>query len=219
MKGGVCLELQQIRQAFIDSVIRVVARVGLVKATTKAIAAEAGLNETYIYKCFSSKDELFRIAFEQEDDRFARLLRGTLPVMQRAGLTWRERAFLLWSQCWEFVLDKEEDCLFYIRYYYSAECRKYAYDRHLRCFHELAGVISASFRPETNTDMLMHQIFDTMLAFSLRVLNGEMENNEETTKWTFRQIYSFVAPNVREEVLGKAESLLHPAGIAEAFNK
>lgn len=49
----------------------------------------------------------------------------------------------------------------------------------------------------------MHQIFDTMLAFATRVLNGEMENSEATTQWTFEQIYSFVVPNVRAEVLGE----------------
>ena len=47
----------------------------------------------------------------------------------------------------------------------------------------------------------MHQIFDTMLAFATRVLNGEMENSEAMTEWTFEQIYSFVVPNVRAEVL------------------
>ena len=49
--------------------------------------------------------------------------------------------------------------------------------------------------------MLVHEIFDTMLAFATRVLNGEMENSEATTEWTFEQIYSFVVPNVRTEVL------------------
>lgn len=49
--------------------------------------------------------------------------------------------------------------------------------------------------------MLIHQIFDTMLSFAARVLGGEMENNEETAKWVFEQIYSFVIPNVKPEVL------------------
>ena len=52
------MEHQNIKQAFIDSAVRVVARDGMEKATTKAIAAEAKLNEAYIYKCFPSKDEL-----------------------------------------------------------------------------------------------------------------------------------------------------------------
>lgn len=50
-------------------------------------------------------------------------------------------------------------------------------------------------------DMLIHQVFSTMLFFASRVMNGEMENSEETITWVFEQIYSFVVPNVRAEVL------------------
>ena len=50
-------------------------------------------------------------------------------------------------------------------------------------------------------DMLIHQIFSTMLFFASRVLGGELENSEETTAWAFEQIYSFVVPNVKDEVL------------------
>ena len=44
------LEVQEMRQVFIDSAVRVVARDGMEKTTTKAIASEAKLNEAYIYK-------------------------------------------------------------------------------------------------------------------------------------------------------------------------
>lgn len=72
---------------------------------------------------------------------------------------------------------------------------------HLKHFHALIEKVRLAFKPGTNVDMLVHQIFDTMLAFATRVLNGEMENSEATTEWTFEQIYSFVVPNVRAEVL------------------
>lgn len=195
------MDQQSMKQAFIESTVHVVARDGLEKATTKAIAAEAGLNEAYIYKCFAGKDELLSEAFYREDENFARLLRDTLPVMRLPDLTWKERAFLLWKQSWEFILEKEPDLLFYLRYYYSANCRTYAYDAHLKYFQELIEKVRPAFRPGTNVDMLVHQIFDTMLAFASRVMGGEMENNEKTTGWTFEQIYSFVVPNVRDELL------------------
>ena len=54
-------------------------------------------------------------------------------------------------------------------------------------------------------DMLIHQIFSTMLFFASRVMNGELENSEEATQWAFEQIYSFVVPNVRAEVLEKED--------------
>lgn len=43
------MEVQEMRQVFIDSAVRVVARDGLEKTTTKAIASEAKLNEAYIF--------------------------------------------------------------------------------------------------------------------------------------------------------------------------
>lgn len=49
------MEVQEMRQVFIDSAVRVVARDGMEKTTTKAIASEAKLNEAYIYKCFPAK--------------------------------------------------------------------------------------------------------------------------------------------------------------------
>lgn len=51
------------KQAFIEGTVRVVARDGLDKTTTKAIATEAGLSEAYIYRCFESKEALLCAAF------------------------------------------------------------------------------------------------------------------------------------------------------------
>ena len=195
------MELQNIKQALIDSAVRVVARDGVEKATTKAIAAEAKLNEAYIYKCFPSKDELLSEAFLMEDTRFSTFLGKTLPVMRTPGLLWRERAYILWKRSWEHILGIPDDCGFYIRYYYSASCRAHAYEMHLACYKPLIERASHVFLPGTNMDMLIHQIFSTMLFFASRVLNGELENSEATTQWAFEQIYSFVVPHVKAEVL------------------
>lgn len=111
------------KQAFIESAVRVVARDGLDKATTKAIAAEADLSEAYIYRCFESKEALLCAAFHMEDVAFAYFLKQNLPVMHVQNTLWKDRAFQLWSASWRFILGKKDDCLFYLRYYYSANCR------------------------------------------------------------------------------------------------
>lgn len=200
------MEVQEMRQVFIDSAVRVVARDGLEKTTTKAIASEAKLNEAYIYKCFSGKDDLLSAALHMEDVNFANLLQKTLPVMHMPGLSWKERAYILWKRSWDFILNEPADCIFYIRYYYSASCRAHAYETHLACFKTLIEKASKSFKPGTYMDMLIHQVFSTMLFFASRVMNGEMENSEETITWAFEQIYSFVVPNVRAEVLEKEDT-------------
>ena len=89
----------------------------------------------------------------------------------------------------------------YNGYYYSANCRTYAYEEHLQCFQELFAAVEQTFKPEANVNMLLHQVFDTMLSFAARVLGGEMPDDDTTTQWAFEQIYSFVVPNVREELL------------------
>lgn len=200
-KGVSVLELIEMKQHFIKSVVRVVAKYGLEKTTTKAIAAEAKLNEAYIYKCFSGKDELLWEALHMEDVNFAVLLHETLPVMQRSDIPWKERAFILWKTCWDFILEEPDDCIFYIRYYFSACCLGSTHQSHMRDFQPIIEKTRPSFKEGTHMDMLIHQIFSTMLFFASRVMSNDLENNEATTKWTFEQIYSFIAPNVRPELL------------------
>lgn len=189
------------KQAFIEGTIRVVARDGLDKTTTKAIATEAGLREAYIYRCFESKEALLCAAFHMEDVAFAYFLKQNLVGMHIQNTPWKDRAFQLWSASWRFILGRRDDCLFYLRYYYSANCRTYAYEEHLQCFQELFAAVEQTFKPEANVNMLLHQVFDTMLSFAARVLGGEMPDDDATTQWAFEQIYSFVVPNVREELL------------------
>lgn len=198
------MEQKEIRQAFIQSAIHVVARQGLVKATTKAIAAAAGLNEAYIYKCFCGKDELLAAALWKLDEGLVRHLSETFPIMRNTTLSWKERCFILWKSSWEFILEKADECLFYLRYYYSSDFRLYARERHLQYYRALRSRTDHVFRPEADIDMIIHQIFETMLAFAAHVMAGEMENNDTTTERTFEQIYSFVAPHFRAELTAEA---------------
>ena len=80
------------------------------------------------------------------------------------------------------------------------------YDENLKYFHSLFDEIRPVFRPDTNVDMLLHQIFDTMLSFAARVLSDEIKDSEDTTKWTFEQVYSFVRPNAREDWVETVDS-------------
>lgn len=189
------------QRSIMEATIHIVAQYGLDKTTTRLIAAEAGLNEAYLYRCFKNKEDILSESFRAVDFAFVAHLHKILPVMQLAGTTWEERCFLQWRACWEFILKNPENCRFYIRYYYSANCKSYAYAAHLERYRPLIDAIRPAFRAETNVDMLLHQIFDTMLSFAERVQTGELPNNEETTQATFRQVFSFVAIHARPELV------------------
>lgn len=195
------------RQTFIRSIVRVVARDGLERATTKAISVEADLNEAYIYRCFRGKEDLLAKALNMEDVNLARLLQELLPQIDRPEVSFKQGALELWKQVWAFILEEPDDCVFYIRYYYSASFYAEAYRMHLECYQPFIDQMSRYFKPGTNMRMLAHQLFSTMLFFAYRVMTGEMEDNEQTTLWTFEQIYSFIALNVQPEYLQEEKEM------------
>ena len=96
--------LNEVREALLNSTVRIVAQYGLERTTTKLIAADAQINEAYIYRCYDSKDSLLQATFHMEDVCLAEHVRKSLPVMRIRGLNWKERCFLLWKSCWEFIL-------------------------------------------------------------------------------------------------------------------
>ncbi|MGO4202706.1 TetR/AcrR family transcriptional regulator [Rhodococcus sp. TAF43] len=54
------VSVEQRRRDLIDAAIRVTADVGLAAASTRAICAEAGVQQSVFHYCFSSKEELLR---------------------------------------------------------------------------------------------------------------------------------------------------------------
>lgn len=181
------MEQREIQQTFIRSAIRVIAQKGLVKATTKAIAADAGLNEAYIYKCFKGKDELLAEALHDRDEGLAVFLRREFPNVLAETSPWRDRCFHLWEKTWKFILGERDDCIFYLRYYSSPDFYAYERDRQQQYYHALIHRVAYLFRPETDLDMLMHQVFETMPAFAAHVMAGDKHllqnvSNDEYTQ-------------------------------------
>lgn len=199
------MEIFEMQQAFKDATVHVVARDGLDKVTTKAIAKEAKLNEAYIYKCFAGKDDLLNETLNMEDANFAELLNELFPVVYDQRLSYRERAYVIWKRSWDFILEERDDCIFYIRFYFASIGLNHVYRKHMDACWPLVERIRPLFKDGTNMEMLCHQVFCTMLFFAARVMDGDMPNDEETTAWVFNQIDAFVTPNVRPDYFVKHE--------------
>lgn len=199
------------KRVFMKSAVRVVARDGLEKATTKAIAREAHLNEAYIYKCFSGKDDLLDATLYEGDACYAAVLYASAPVLHDASQSWKERCFALWQQSWAFVLSDRDACIFYIRFYFAALGMSRVFGRHLAGYQPLFEQIRPFFKPNANVEMVIHQVFCTMLFFASRVVDGDLPDNDETTRWAFEQVYSFIVPNIRPELLGEPDAPVRSA--------
>lgn len=97
------------RELLIDAVIRVAAREGLDRTTTKLIAAEVPCNEVYIYRNFGSKDALLQAAFSRTDLRFVQTVLKNLDVMDAPGQPLEQRCRALWEPVWRFCLAQPDD--------------------------------------------------------------------------------------------------------------
>ena len=105
------------RELLLDAVVRVAARDGLDRTTTKLIAAEVPCNEVYIYRNFGSKDGLLQAAFNRTDMRFVQTVLKNLDVMDKPGQPLEQRCRALWEPVWRFCLAQPDDTRFYLRYY------------------------------------------------------------------------------------------------------
>lgn len=191
------------RNAFLRSAVHIVAQEGMDRATTKNISKLTGLNEAYIYRCFPNKEDLLREAFHLGDVRFLTVLQSIRPIMRDDSLGWKERCYRLWKTTWDYIMSVPEDCVFYIRYYYSGNYIRNAREEHLAIYKNLPGEVAWAFKDPGMALTLLRQLFDTMLCFANRVIAGEMSNDEATCDFIFQQVYSFMLPNFKPEYLDK----------------
>ena len=193
------------RQALIESAVRVVARDGLERTTTRSISVDSGLNEAYIYRAFADKDDLLRAALHLEDARLIFYIVKLLPAMSDTSLSWHDRCYNLFKPVWDFIIEEPDDFVFYVRYYYSANFNRFAAEEHNESFRTLENVMASVFKPDVPVSIILHQVFETMLSYGLRVIEGTLPNTEDSCRLAFEQIYVFIVPNILEDVLNGGE--------------
>ena len=193
----------EMRLALLNSTIKIIAKDGLDKATTRSIAQAAQLNEAYIYRLFSDKEDLFKEAFTLLDNELVSKILLHLPIMSAKELDFETRCRALFFACWKFILSNKEKCLSFIRYYYSPYFKKYSYDDHQIRYRKVIEIMTPAFRPNANVWMLLNHILNTMLNFATKVFNGALRDCDDTTEHVFLLVYSSIKPylkNSQQEV-------------------
>jgi AcrR family transcriptional regulator len=81
------LSVEERRRALVDAAIRVMARDGVAKATTRAVVTEAGMQLGFFHYCFSSKEELLVVVVETITERsVAAVMSSAAPRRQVADM-------------------------------------------------------------------------------------------------------------------------------------
>lgn len=195
----------EMKLALLNSTIRIIARDGLDKTTTRAIATEANLNEVYIYRLFECKDGLFKQVFTTLDDEFVSKILLHLPVMYMDTMDFETRCRALFISCWRYFLDNKDKCLCFIRYYYSPYFTKYSYDEHKQRFQSVEEKMTPAFQENSDVWMLLNHILNIMLDFAVKVFNGDIPDSDGTAEHVFLLVFSSVKPYIAPQHLKNEE--------------
>lgn len=190
---------QAIRQKLIEGTIRIIARDGLDKATTKLIGTETATNEAYIYRCFEDKEDMFAKTFEVLDTELSDKVLENVSVMYRTDIPYETRCWTFFGTVWRFFLDEPEKSITYIRYYYSPYFDKVSLAEHTKRFQTVVSKFREAFRDEANIDMLLYHILMTMMGFSMQVFNGVVPDDDDTAEHVFRLVFAAVRQYLRKE--------------------
>ncbi len=190
------MEQKELRQKFIDSTIHIVAAAGIHKATTKAIATHAGINEVYIYRIFKDKEDLFATTFTAIDNELIDTILKYLPIMEIAGIDMDERCRIFFRSCWKNVVSDREKCSFFIKYYYSHFYNTYSPIERRKAYREVVDRFSPAFKKGTDVWRVFNRILDIVYSTVIKILRDEIPDNEETAEEVFSVVYSAIEPHI-----------------------
>ena len=196
----------QIKDIYIENAIHLIAEGGFEKATTKNLTHCSGstedfkMNEAYIYRIFGSKESLYAEAFNRLDlELYNAFKRGTEKVGSFEENT-NEKLKFIFERAWEFILAKPERSKCYIRYCYSIYFRGDSQKKHNELFSFIVEEMKPIFVDEADVKAILHSVFILMFDFAIRVLNGDLVDDEINRLHIFRVLYCMMAPyfKVRE---------------------
>ena len=187
------MEKEYMRQKLMESAIHVVATEGIHKATTKAIATYSGINEVYIYRLFEDKDDLFAQTFALIDSELIACILKYEPIMMMQEIELEERCYLFFRSCWRSILDYDK-CSFFIKYYYSHYYNSYSPLKRRKAYSKVIESFTPAFNKGTDVWRIFNRILDIVYSTVIKILRGEIPDNDETAEDVFRVLYSAIEP-------------------------
>ena len=186
------MKRDEIRQRLIDGTIRVIAKDGLDRASTKQIGQLTAINEAYIYRCFEDKEDLFCKAFDVLDEELFSKTMQHVDVMYMKNLEYETRCRFYFFAVWKFLLGNRDKCLAYMRYFYSPNFTKHSAASHKDRFAPLLEKFKDAFKEEADIWMILNHILNVMLDFAINVHNDQMPNSDIYAEHVFRVVYASV---------------------------
>lgn len=187
------MNAQDMRKTLITNTIKIIAEEGLDKTTTKAIASSAGINEVYIYRCFKNKENLLAEVFDYLDnDLFDKAIKH-VEVMYMTDLDFTVRSRIFFETMWKLLLEDKNECVAFVRYYYSPYFTKLSDEGHTKRFAPLVERFRPAFKDDADVWMILNHMLHVMLAFAIMVHNDRMPQKDNYSEHVFMVLYASVS--------------------------
>ena len=190
---------RNVRQRLIENTVKVIAENGFDKTTTKSIVAGTDINEAYIYREFSDKEDLFIKVFDVLDGELVDKMLQSLPLLYTEGLGLEARCRLFFDELWKFFLGNKERCFAFVRYYYSPYFNKYSAESHKRRCQPFVEQCSVFFIEEANVWMILNHLLNVMMDFAIKVHNDQMPEEDDYSEHVFRVVYRSIEQYFKKE--------------------
>jgi AcrR family transcriptional regulator len=204
---------EDIKELFVKNAIHLIAEGGFEKATTKELTHCSGplpdfkMNEVYIYRLFGSKDHLYEVAFIAVDTEMCVAFCNGIKSIGDLEENAVEKLYSFFLKAWRFMLEDEERCRYYVRYYYSIYFKDASVKAHQKLFEGVIDAMSPLFKEDTDVFSILHSVFTTLLDFAIRVYNKDLEDNETNRLLVFKVLYYTMMPYFKENIQKNARFL------------
>lgn len=178
-------ENRNIASDLIESTVKVVARDGFDRASTRNIAGECGIADAYIYVHYKDKDDLLSKAFQKVDTALAEVVKKHLPILNQAGLTTEDCLHFLFSKTWTHLIAYPDSCRFFVLYYYSPYYPKYSAQAHLKLWLPVLEQLKALFQPGSDMKNLLRPVLNTMLAQAIKAATDTSTHEDVIARNTY----------------------------------
>lgn len=179
----------EVRQALMQSAIRVVSAQGISNATTKALSNDSGLSEVYIYRYFESKDDLLKQTFDTLDKELMFVMKESwskIDASKNDGVNLGFKA--VFHDFWRFTLSNKDKCSFFIQYYYSSYYSNNFEEKRKAIYQPLLDVMEPVFAQDADAWVELNHMYDIAFPKIQRVLRGTLPNNEETERSVYLEL-------------------------------
>lgn len=190
-----------LRRELLTGTVETVAALGLENTTTNAICKTCGVNVAYIYRFFADKEDLIAKAFDMVDEDFLDQVLGNYTVLHYQSIDYESRCHVLFTKCWDFLMQRPKELTFYMHYYYSSSFSKYSQKDHFKRYTELFEKMKTAFPDTVDVKLVMHHILNTLLCGARRQITDPTVDNAIAGEKCFRLIFSVVKSYVKQEKL------------------